>query len=258
MNQIAKIENNQSEFQLMVEALHDNPIKDNTRSQNLNAIYKAFVYSISLTGAKTAEDKGASKFIVENFYDIIIVKHPYATLKEIEVAFKKGALKEYGEYFGWNVQTVWGFWKSYFNSQERKDAIIEKNKKLTENLLTSDKPMVEFGIESVKKVFEEYKSGEPLPAYSRVYYQALLKHYNKKTLIDDEVERKRIIDAAIQEYEASLKSKKVHTKQPEMFKMLMTTVLDKISPNRGYESVATKLALKSYFDTLIKEGKNVE
>lgn len=248
------IEKISAQYKPYIEALRTPTIKDTNRVDCLKHIYASLQLSMSY---QSQEDNGAAKFISEQFYDQALIKYPFARLGEITNAFKKGALKEYGDYFGINVQTVWNWFKKY---QESSELLAAKREwvNLVENDKThfSDKPLANFEItkEQILSVYSDYLSSGDIPVYAKVYYDAILKIKGVKTLIDDQTIRLKIRNDARDWYENDLKSKKYHIKEPNNFKHLIDTFCGQ---NRTYESVSKRFALKEYFNYCKINNKEV-
>lgn len=241
-----------AQYRPYIEALRTPTLKDTNRVDALKHIYASIQLSISY---QSQEDNGASKFISEQFYDQALIKYPFARLGEITNSFKKGALKEYGDYFGINVQTVWNWFKKY---QESSELLAAKREwvNLVENGEThiSLEPKVQWEItkEQILSLYSDFLESGDIPVYAKVYYDAILKIKGVKTLIEDNEVRTKIRDSAKAWYENDLKSKKYHVKEPANFKILIDTFCGQ---NRTYESVSKRFALKEYFNNCKKENK---
>ena len=244
-----------AQYRPYIEALRTPNLKDSNRVDNLKAIYTALITATTYTGAKN-EDNGANKFLSEKFYEEIFIKYPYARHGEIMLAFKKGALREYGEYFGVNVQTLYNWFKKYQESDELKKAKLECNQLLDEEagIKRSDKPisgMFEVTIDNINNLYFDYKLNKELPSFARVYYDSLCKIKGVKSLISDKGAREEIRENSFREYNDSLKAKKYHIKEPDNYKKLINS-FDKDSAT--FASISKRLALKWYFDEQIKQG----
>jgi hypothetical protein len=246
------------QYQPFIKAIMSPTLGDCNRKENLRVIYAYIVESMALAGSQNITDSGALKFISENLYDEIFLRYRTIRHEEIRLAFRKGALKEYGDYFGFNVQTFYQFIKKYYESDELKRAKLEWNRLQDEldGITRSDKPIGSMDIpkESILSLFNEFKEGNPLPSFARVYYDSILKIKGVKTLINDNDIRGKIRNEAKEEYSNSLVEKGVKRKQPELYNVLMNS-FDKES--RTFESISKKIALRYYFNECIKEGKNV-
>lgn len=244
-----------AQYRPYIEALRTPNLKDSNRVDNLKAIYTALITATTYTGAKN-EDNGANKFLSEKFYEEIFIKYPYARHGEIMLAFKKGALREYGEYFGVNVQTLYNWFKKYQESDELKKAKLECNQLLDEEtgIKRADKPIgsvFEVTIDHVNNLFLEYKVSGNLPSFARIYYDSLCKIKGVKSLITDKEARELIRESSFKEYIASLRAKKYHIKEPDNYNKLINS-FDKDSAT--FASISKRLALKWYFDEQIKQG----
>lgn len=248
------IEKISAQYKPYIEALRTSTIKDTNRIDCLKHIYASLQLSMSY---QSQEDNGAAKFISEQFYDQALIKYPFARLGEITNAFKKGALKEYGDYFGINVQTVWNWFKKY---QESSELLAAKREwinlvELGETHIALE-PKVQLDItkEQILSLYSDFLESGDIPVYAKVYYDAILKTKGVKTLIEDNEVRGRIRDTAKAWYENDLKSKKYHIKEPNNFKILIETFCGQ---NRTYESISKRFALKEYFNYCKINNKEV-
>lgn len=237
-----------AQYRPYIEALRTPDLKSQKRSDNLNHIYKSIVLAMELVGSKNAENHDSIKFIAEKFFEEISVKYPYARHGEITLAFKKGALKEYGEYFGFNVQTMWVWFKKYMESPELLAArrqwidIIEMPKAVPLLTGSSDIPK-----ESIMNVFKDFKDRGVMPVYASVYYRAICKYKGLKTLVVNDEQKQRISKEAEIEYENSLRSKRYHIKDPKNFAILM----DQFNKSSATKlTLSLKIALREYFDSI--------
>lgn len=239
-----------------IQALRTPDLKSQTPIDNYKAIYNAIIIACEYTGAAKTEENGATRFLAENLLKELLSKFPFIRHGEIELALKKGALKEYGEYFGINMQTLYGWVKKYLGSQE----LIAAKREWVDliEVPRSDVPVAkifELTNEQIKSLFNDYKSGEPLPIYARIYYDELCKKKNVKTLVNSDSVRSEIRTNARIEYEKGLKAKNYHTNDPANFKLLMEQFT---ASNKTYQGISKRLALQSYFSELIKDGKDLE
>ena len=245
------------QYQPYIQAMKSNTIGDCQRVDNLKAIYTYMVEAIALTGSQMVSDSSALKFISEQLYDELFLKYRTIRHAEIRLAFRKGALKELGEYFGFNVQTFYGWIKKYYELDELKRAKLEWNRILDESsgVKKLDVPVgaLEVSKENVLSLFKDFKNGSQLPSYARVYYDAILKIKGIKTLIDDPEIRVKIKDQVMKEYSDDLGRKGIRLKEPDKYNLLMNS-FDKDS--KTFESLSKRLALKYYFEQCIKEGKD--
>jgi hypothetical protein len=232
-------------------ALRTTDLKSTHKTDNIKAITLAVVKATSLTG-KINMDTNVDVFISTNFYEQIIVKYPYARHGEISLAFQKGALGEYGEYFGVNVTTCWKWWKAYIESKE-----LIAAKKEWINLIEMPKhdPDVkplnlnEAMREPILNAFEDYKVNGKLPFTASSFYSIICQLKGVKTLIGNVETRKRIKETAYRNYEESLVKKGLKYRNINEFNLLLETCLKGTNPS--YDTESRKLALKEYFNECI-------
>lgn len=252
-NPIDKLPEHYKEY---IQAIQTQSLGDCKRPDNLKLIYGYIVEAIALAGMKQNTDGQALQFITEQLYNELMVKFRNMRHGELKLAMRKGVLKEFGEYFGINVQTCYNWVKSYYNSDELKRAKAEFNKALddADGVKRVDKPVNGLGVskENVLSLFNDFKNGLPLPSYARIYYDAICKEKGVKTLINDEGLREKIRKETKDAYSDSIG--RIRRKEPEKYQILMNA-FDK--DNRTVESISKRLALRYYFESCIKEGKNV-
>ncbi len=233
-------------------ALRTPDLKSTHKTDKIKAIIMALVKATSLTG-KINADVNVDKFIADQFYEQVIIKYPYARHGEISLAFQKGALGEYGEYFGINTATCWKWWKAYIESKE-----LIAAKKEWINLIEMPKhdPDVkplnlnEAMREPILNAFSEYQTNGKLPYTASSFYSIICQLKGVKTLISDLETRKRIRQDAYDNYRRSLVEKGVNRKDPKTFEKLLEWCLEN-RKNPTYESISRKLALKEYFNECI-------
>lgn len=224
-------------------ALRSLDIKGCDRATNLKAIIASITKATALTG-KINVDNGFELHAAENLLNEFISRWPHAKHTEIELAFKKGVLGDYGEYFGINVKSLLGFWKSYIQSPELLQAKREWIKLMDEPKVAKTITNVDL-TESILKAFEDFKKTGELPFTSSHYYIILCKLHNVKTLIKDKDLRSTIREEAMKDYRASLVEKKINLKDRPQFDVLLKWCMEGKNPT--YDTFSRKLALKYYF-----------
>jgi IS1 family transposase len=242
------IEKVSAHYRPYIEALRTPDLKSKDSATNLFEILQALIQTTALTG-KINEDKNVDKFICEQFYEQIKVKYPHARHGEISLAFKKGALGEYGEYFGINVTTCWKWWKSYIESKE----LIEAKREWV-NLMEMPrhdpdvKPLNlnESMKEPILNAFKDFKETGRLPYTAASFYNVICQLKGVKTLIGNVELRNQIKKEAFDNYRESLVQKGTNRKDPKTFQELLDWCT-KPKMNPTYEKETRKLALKYYF-----------
>lgn len=242
-----------------VQAVDSKNIKECTKLEAVTFIIGAFNKASMVKGQ--VSDARADRFIGEGLYDEFIRKAPHARLGEIELAFKNGALGEYTkrddrgrvEFEGINVNTLWGFWKSYASSNEVLEAKKEMHR--VQDLQMFDKPALKVDYtESIKRAYQDYLvTGEvPFNKVSSDFYMYICDAKKQKTMIMDKELRTLIREQAMKEYRGGLIEKKYHKKQPREFEVLLDSCFKGV--NATYDSISRKLALKYYFEICKSNG----
>lgn len=239
-----------AQYQPYILAQRTPDLKSQSRFDNLKSIYKSIVLATEYTGSLKAEDEKAYVYITEKFLDECIIKYPYARHGEIELAFRKGALKEFGEYFGINVQTCWGWFKKYMESRELLAAKREWIDLI--ELPKTDKPIMR-NLEEMKEpilnAFNEFKIDGRLPYTASSFYSLICQIKGVKSVIENKELRTKIRNEALQNYRANLVSKKTQLKDRKQFDDLLEWAAKGI--NASYDTETRRVALKYYFEECI-------
>lgn len=238
------------QFRPYILALRTQNLKDGGEADNLKAIYKSIIMAGALAGYSKIDDNGANKFMAEKFYEQVKVKYPHARHGEIELAFNKGALKEYGDYFGLNVQTLWGWFKKY---QESPELLAAKREwiGLIEAPITA-KPVLnlkESMKEPILNAFKEFQEDKRLPFAAPSFYRLICQLKGVKSVIENKELRQVIRKEAFDNYRNMLVSNKKNVKDRKQFDELLEWAMKGINPS--YDSEARKVALKYYFEECI-------
>ncbi len=219
---------------------------------------------------KVAEfDSGLTKLhnddlivLAKSTYDLILDSYPNLTIEEFKTACKKGALNEYGKWFGICLTTIVVWIKGYLNHEGRIKAIKEWNAKI--DFKTSNVPvaaLLDFNKKGALRAFERYKFDKQMPFGAYAYYDVINEligedYKGRKTLITDPKERKRICDEVLAAKEkVALQQKKENDRKGNYAtsEKLMEAILN------GFEGSIEKdrksAFLKAFFDKLIKENK---
>lgn len=170
----------------------------------------------------------------------------FLTITEIEMAFKKGCKKDYGEYYGLNYKTYIGWINAYRNEQSRANAInaIDKAKK---ELEPKPKELSEEEKEAIVKngvlqKWEDYKSGKPFDDTGNVAYNYL----DRKGLIKFTAEKKK----------AFMELAKKQNKEDAILKKCPT--IGSVLEEANIITTAKKIALFEYFGGLVEVGEDLD
>jgi hypothetical protein len=126
-----------------VQAKNEKKIIHSDKQESLTKIYAIVIKTIELSGEnkKYNLDNQQTKNVSGFIYDLVIEQYKAATLSELDLAFTKGLIGEYGDFVGFGVITFTKWLKSYYNSPKREQAMKEWFKYQTP---TTEKPMTKF------------------------------------------------------------------------------------------------------------------
>lgn len=192
--------------------------------------------------------------VIENHFESM-------TTAEIEMAFYRGiVMRIYGELQGGMCQSTYHqVLAGYFNDKIRVQAWAEYNKKLDE-LTIKPKSPEQKAAESkiiILAAFKNYKDTKHLGVVPYAMYDLICEMKGVKTLIDDKT-RNEIIEKSNQiEKEAQEEQKRLDKYHKSIAKasMELEPKKYKLSPKLNQQK---EMALKHYFDQLIKENKELE
>jgi hypothetical protein len=126
-----------------VQAKNEKKIIHYDKQESLTKIYAIVIKTIELSGEnkKYNLDNQQTKNVSGFIYDLVIEQYKAATLSELDLAFIKGLIGEYGDFVGFGVITFTKWLKGYYNSPKREQAMKEWFKYQTP---TTEKPMTKF------------------------------------------------------------------------------------------------------------------
>lgn len=170
------------------------------------------------------------------------------TFSEIQIAFNNGYKKKYGEFYGLNNATYFGWVNAYTWSESRLKAkkTIENGKKIEEVKLT-EQEKEEIVKNGVLKMFEDFKKGLDIFDSGNVVYDYL----DKKGHITFTKERKLEIYKSVEE---RIKNATLMTK--ERTQSIEKLLLSALEPNK-LKSEAKREALKQYFADLVEMNEEL-
>lgn len=253
------------------EAFNSKTIFECGKINALSGILSSIMKCMEITGAIIKNEQvDVCKRLSELFYNHALIKYPAARLGQIELAFRNGALKEYGDYFGFNLQTLHNWFKSFLNSKENIDALKDYNKVLDLSL-KSEVPMhlrIEQTKEALKVRFHDYKKTGKIGFAAYAAYDVLnnllgvdyrVGDKTIKTLITDPIKRKEIFDSCLESMQNLYgieKSKAEKKGDFELAKSIGEFLIHLDTQDQFYRRSKEKL-LTAYFDELITNNKNL-
>lgn len=139
-----------------IQAKNEKKIIHSDKLETLTKLYAIIVKTIELSGEnkKYNLDNQQLKNVTGFVYDLVLEQYKGATLSELDLAFNKGLIGEYGETIGFGVITFSKWIKGYMTSIKREQAIKEWHKF---QIPTTEKPitkMFEKNMEIANYFFE--------------------------------------------------------------------------------------------------------
>lgn len=174
------------------------------------------------------------------------------TLQELELAFKSGWKKEYGEYYGLNNATYFGWVNAYTWNEKRLKAkkAIEKAKESNKPTppKLSDQEKEEILKKGALKMFADFKAGGSVLDAGNITYNFL----EAKGIISFSKERKlEILERTKEQMKADAISQKNRTETIE-------NVLKKVMVDEIIKANAKRNALNLFFSELIEMEAELE
>ncbi len=242
----------------------DMPKSDGVKK--INELYAEVIFNLSWgKKADEFEETEMDRILTcGKCYDLILDKYNSLTTDEVKLAFLNGSLEEYGKFYGLGLKTLSDWLKGYSNDEKKKLAMAEWNKMIDMVSIKEKTPEQKEAIEidGCLHFWNEYKNSGlikgfivPVDRLCAIYYELLSRKgliiYPKEKLNEfsrkaDEIYRKQLEDA--------LKSKESSFSKKQFYGII-ETIPD--NTNRPIKNIRRKLALLEYFDTLIKENKDL-
>lgn len=196
-------------------------------------------------------DKDQVNLTINDLCIEFIKYYGFLSFSEIEIAFKNGLKKEYGEYYGLCNVTYFDWVKGYYQCGIRMKALnaIEDAKlelKPKETYSEQEKELII--INGAKQKFNEFKSGIEISDCGNVSYNYLV----RRGLINFTVERKnQIKETTIIEMKSRITFDKSRTEK-------VGDAINKALTKDAIICNSKKNALKEFFRDLIEMGKELE
>lgn len=257
MDQLAKVGssselrvNAMEELQVMqrpyIQALMTDKIKDIEPQKCDEQIYLLLKIAESDSGL-TKMHNDDLVILANSVREIIKSNYKGLTIGELKIACKQGVIKSYGEWFGLCLKSVCQWIEGYLDYEERVMAIQSYNK-LIEGPETAKKPQIftkEKFDQCAKDAYQDYLLKEKMPVYPTIVYDCTKSLLTLETLISPD-DWPKIKAEALIDYKEKIKP---------LDKSL--TAEWKLDPlvNTVYGSSIKKIALKCFYESLIKQGK---
>jgi len=213
-------------------------------------------------GQSMADDKEILFFQTEGLFKEFSGEFGTMTITEVRRAFKLGIRGESGQWFGFCPKTYHQFLKHYFYLPERSKAQTEYLN-LLDGLKRISAPTVldpKKDREGLVKYFEEYQTTGKLGFFAFAYYEEIKKLLGVKSLISVEVYREIRKNTEAKRRNELLSEKVRCEKRGDLgaAEAIMSVVASGLTEDQVLVNKQKELALKHYFDSLIKEGKHLK
>jgi len=182
-------------------------------------------------------------FLYRGVFDYVREEQKNLTIEELDIAFKLGALGEYGEWHGLSAMTFCKWIKCYVN-QTRRQAMIDKHNLLkdkSKEVVLSEEEETENRISWLKSVIELYKK----------YVESKDKdfpYYDYQSRLYDFLAKLKIIAPSVKKRE----------RYKEQAKFLLRKVTKRKIDNVDIVLEAKKIALAHWFRTCKKHNVDLE
>lgn len=179
------------------------------------------------------------------------------TIEEIKVAFKRGLMKEFGDYFGLNPVTFLNWLKNYMTSANRSS--VKTKLKTQEEKVLSDQEKEELNLKGVIRCWNDFKEKRIIYDFGNATYNYL----ERKGIINFNKQRKNEIKADVKkrliESEAFRSEGSKSMKERRDFK----GIIDRLKSETGEQKdilifECRREALKIYFSELLEMGEELE
>jgi len=192
------------------------------------------------------------------------------TKEEITLAFKIGVRGDAGQFMGLNPKTYHQWLKHFVESKERQEAIklyleISEPKPI-EKTMEEKKAIL---ITAAKQYFAEYKESNIFKRHWHSVYDIINEKNGTDLIINDKTKRTLITDSEIRRL-INIESRKEYVDKLEhdaddamksgrfVKAKEIKDMINHLDTNTSYKFTQKKNALKYYFDSLIKAGKELE
>lgn len=245
-------------------------IKDISDLDLATGIQKLLTRSFAEMGHTSAAEGSAMTFLRTTLLtDLRKPKYKALTFEEVCLFVGNGIRGDYGSFKNQlntiNIQNLIFWINQGMASEAITNAMKEFNRKLEESeLKTTEKPLQikqAQSKEGIIKAFEEYKKSGLLPFRPCAYYDLLVEFKQMKSLFPDVQTFKKIQSEVKKEFERNWTvSKKTAEQRGESntAEALMDRLMNLESdPHSDVINEIKTRGLKLYFDTLIREGKEI-
>lgn len=173
----------------------------------------------------------------------LVFHFPQLTLRELEIAIRKGIRNQYGEYYGFSVVSIHMFVEKYLESEERSSALAKQHRFLLMQQAPEEPPVInqwEIMRDGLIKCYDNYCKTKRIIDFGNVNYELLVK---AKLIVLSPEEKKFIYTVA---------ELQVRNEQSLQASINRTTyrALQEMKGDPGPVIARSKeIALKNYFDS---------
>ena len=197
------------------------------------------------------EDEKATNIVLftQSFMRELIDNFPSYTLKDVEISFRRGVLKFYGEYMGINTTALFSWLKAYLS--EKQEAIYKFNKIQDLNKTTAldqltSQEREKLLISNSLKAFEIFRT----TGYFEDYGNAIYNFLDTKQMLNFSAAEKNTFMALAAENIKTKNNPILETnpqKRREMINLLKTLESNPLNLHTQIICEAKKIALNKYF-----------
>lgn len=229
-----------------------------------NAVKLGLVKAFADTGYKINGTKDEitqqTDYMINEVRKDITKLYPAIRLGEIQVAFKRGVRKEYGEYMGLSVVSFLGFIAGYIKDETRKQALIEKNKLKEEPayIPTFDQ-VYDIAKSNALNALKDVENGKDITFSGNVVYDFLegigLIDLDREAIIEIRKEARQLIFASFENKVELDRFKRIDNA------LIIEALLDPTKPQDKVKhlirSRAKCMALKTFLQGVLLEGTDL-
>lgn len=199
------------------------------------------------------------QFQTQELYEQVSGPYKSLTLSEVKECFRRGLAGDYGQYFGMCGKSYVQFLKAWFDNGERNKAFQQYLDNIN-GWRRADKPVIidkAFFHKACEDAYKDYKVKGVMPTVPFSLYDIVKEYTGLKSLIAQGTGN-QIRDEGRKDYTEKIRSSSLK-KMAKDWKLDSRPTLKDGSPNPDYNQVYANsiksVALKYYFDSLIKQGK---
>ena len=243
-------------------ALNSSTIKQANKAEALKSLIISLNKACAIKG-QISDDNGSDLFIANGLYDLFIKDAPFASLGQIDLALKNGATGEYTkrddrgrvEFEGINVATCWGWWKSFYNSDMRKQSAIELALLHSETPKAKSQEQIDLlSKEAILSAYKDFIESGELPNAAMSFY-AEIKRLKGAPLIKSGEVKADINAQALTIFKQKMIKENPKFKQSKTQAKKLDDILESFEKEAGFLAEQGRLALKYYFNQCKKEDK---